>query len=62
MTDERITHLGVTLPLSKWVAHYRMMIRGSRWPNRKQLYRDLLRCVIREARQQRAGRVERIAA
>lgn len=60
MTDERVIHDGQSYNLAALIKHYRNARRAARLPEGKDMYRDLLRCVIREARQQRAA--ERMAA
>lgn len=55
---QTVQHFGESIEVSRLVRHYRDMARGSRFPNRRELYRDLLRSVIRQFREQRAEQFE----
>lgn len=58
MTEERVIIDGKSFALWPLVKHCRNARRAARLPEGKAMYRDLLRCVIREARAQRERSIE----
>jgi hypothetical protein len=55
---ERVQHLGQSVPLWAYIRNLRTMARLTPFAGTRGFYRDLLRAVIRETREQRAERAE----
>lgn len=55
---QTVRHLGETIDLWKLIANYRLMARSTRFPKTRQFYRDMLKRVIADYREQQGGRAE----